>query len=125
VEAWTVQRMSVQLDLRRIAELQGLMGTELGEIIASLVQSMSRAIEQLEAALAAGELERAAYAAHQARNDALMVGAAELQRSLADVEATSRESRLELARENMKRLREIWPITRDQLERAADEPDGA
>jgi HPt (histidine-containing phosphotransfer) domain-containing protein len=107
------------LDRKRIAELGEVIGADLGRVIDSLCESISAAIDDADAALASGELPRAAYAAHRCRNDALMVGALQLQEALAAVEAASRRDQLEQARQAMVRVHDIWPSTRDELAHAA------
>lgn len=111
--------MGVYLDLKRIAELQALMGTDLEGIAAMLLTSMSGAIEQVEVALADGQFDRVTQAAHLCRNDALMVGAGQLQEALSELEAAARDSELARARLALDRLSEVWPATREELARAA------
>jgi HPt (histidine-containing phosphotransfer) domain-containing protein len=111
--------MSDYFDLSRINELKDLMGSEVGPIVASMLVSMTGAIEEVEAALAAGELDRATRAAHAARNDALMLGAGPLQRALSDLEAATRRLDEAQARVALERLREIWPATRAGLAAAS------
>ena len=111
--------MTIQLDRRRIAELESLIGAEIGGVLQFLIQSMSTAVEQAERTLADGQLERTASAAHRCRNDALMVGAAELQSALSELELAARRGQLEPARVAMGQVRELWPATLSELERAA------
>jgi HPt (histidine-containing phosphotransfer) domain-containing protein len=111
--------VSSRLDHTRIAELEDLIGPDLGPTLRSLEQSISNAIDDADGALAAGELGGAAYAAHRCRNDALMVGALQLQEALAALETAVRSRELEPARVAMAHIREIWPATRDELARAA------
>ena len=59
--------MSEYFDLSRIAELQDLLGADAEAILASMLASMTTAIEGVETAIGAGELERATQAAHRAR----------------------------------------------------------
>jgi HPt (histidine-containing phosphotransfer) domain-containing protein len=108
----------VQLDLERVAKLESILGSELPDIVASLVTSMSARIAQLEEALADGRLQDATQAAHGCRNDALMVGAQPMLAALTELEDASRGDRLEEARAAMQRLRDVWPETRDELQRA-------
>lgn len=117
-------RIGVQLDLTRIVELQEVLAADLPEIIDSLVQSSSSAITRIEAAIAAGDLEAAARAVHQARNDALMFGANQLLDTLAQLEQAARGGRLEGSVAALERLRLIWPEVRRELERLAREPTG-
>jgi hypothetical protein len=115
---------SVELDLERVSRLEQVLGTELSDIIGSLVRNMADTIGQLERALDAGRLEHATQAAHLCRNDALMVGARPLLETLGDVESAAREHQLEPAREALARVREVWPSTRDELERVAGTTPG-
>lgn len=107
--------MSDYFDLARIDELKDLMGSEVGPIVASMLGTMTGAIEEVEAALAAGDLDRATRAAHAARNDALMLGAGPLQRVLTELEAAGRKFDEVEARAALERLRKIWPATRAGL----------
>jgi HPt (histidine-containing phosphotransfer) domain-containing protein len=109
----------VELDLERVAKLESLLGADLPEIVGSLVASMSTQIARVEEALAAGRLQDVTEAAHRCRNDALMVGAQPLLAALTDLETASRSARQGSANQAMKRLREVWPETRDELMRAA------
>ena len=108
----------VELDLERVAKLEGILGSDLPEIVGSLVKSMDTRIEQAEQALADDRLKDAVQAAHGCRNDALMVGAQPMLAALSELEDASRASRLEDAHEAMRRLREVWPETRDELQRS-------
>ena len=66
--------MSAEFDMGRITELQEVMGTDARTIVASMLASMTSAIDEVETALAAGHLDRVTQAAHRCRNDALMLG---------------------------------------------------
>jgi HPt (histidine-containing phosphotransfer) domain-containing protein len=114
---------SVPLDRQRIAELGQMIGPDLGRVLDSLCQSISSAIQDAGEALTAGDPAAAAYAAHRCRNDALMVGALQLQEALGALETASRRRELEPAREAIERVREIWPATRDELTEAARSAD--
>jgi hypothetical protein len=111
--------MSDHFDLARIAELQEAMGSEAGAIVASMLVSLTGAIEEVEAAVAAGALDRATQAAHSARNDALMLGAGQLQRALSELELAARAGDGARTRAALVRIREVWPSTRDELEAVA------
>jgi HPt (histidine-containing phosphotransfer) domain-containing protein len=108
----------VELDLERVAKLEGILGSDLPEIVDSLVQSMAARIEQAERALADNRLLDVVQAAHGCRNDALMVGAQPLLAALNELEDAGRGDRLLDAQAAMERLRDIWPETRDELQRA-------
>ena len=111
--------MSAQLDASRIAQLRLAMGSELEGVADRLSQSMSSAVEELEAALRAGELQRARQIAHLFRNDALSVGARGLFEPLERIESAARDSQPEAARRAMDELGQAWPATRAELERLA------
>ncbi len=111
--------MAAPLDPKRIAELEDLLGADFGSLIDSLEQSIATALEDASTALAAGDLAAAAFAAHHCRNDALMVGAAELQRQLAELEAAARGDDVATARTAITRARQLWPQAREQLVRTA------
>ena len=108
----------VELDLERVAKLENILGSDLREILASLVASMSARVEQAEQALADDRLQGVIQAAHGCRNDALMVGAQPMLAALNELEDAGRDDRLQDAQAAMERLRDIWPETRDELQRA-------
>ena len=110
---------SEYFDLSRIYELKDLMGSEVGPIVASMLATMTGAIEEVETALAASDLDRATRAAHAARNDALMLGAVPLQQALSDLEAATRLLDEARARAALAQLRKIWPATRAGLAAAS------
>ena len=107
--------MSEYFDLSRIAELQDLLGADAQTILASMLASMTTAIEGVEAAIAAGDLDRATQNAHRARNDALMLSADPLQQALTDLETATRGGDDTAARTALERLQEVWPPTRAGL----------
>jgi HPt (histidine-containing phosphotransfer) domain-containing protein len=107
--------VSDYFDLRRIHELKELMGSEAGSIVASMLVSMTAAIEDLQAAMSAGRLDQAVQPAHACRNDALMLGASRLQQALAELEAAARQSDEPRACSALEQIRQIWPATRDGL----------
>ncbi|MGZ4266930.1 MAG: Hpt domain-containing protein [Solirubrobacteraceae bacterium] len=108
----------MELDLERVAKLESILGSQLPEILASLVGSMSGRIAQAEQALADDRLQDVTQAAHGCRNDALMIGAQPMLAALNDLEDASRGNRLQDAHAAMQRLRDVWPETRDVLQRA-------
>lgn len=107
--------MSAYFDLTRVTQLEEIMGTEARSIVASMLSSLTKAIERVESAMADGRLEPVVEAAHSARNDALMLGAGALQEALRDLEAAARDADVPEARKALERLREVWPPTRDEL----------
>lgn len=111
--------MAGPLDPKRLAELQEVIGPDFASTLESLAQSIASAIEDAESALSAGDLSATAYAAHRCRNDALMVGAAQLQQVLAALESAARSRDLERARALLDPVRNLWPGAREELGRAA------
>jgi HPt (histidine-containing phosphotransfer) domain-containing protein len=107
--------VSAYFDPARIAELQDALGADTQAILSSMLTSMTVAIEQLEAAVAAGELEQAIQAAHRARNDALMLSAARLQAALTELEAAARDADEPRTQDALERVRAVWPPTREEL----------
>jgi hypothetical protein len=107
--------MSEYFDLTRIEELQTVLGADTDKILGSMLASMTQAVEQAQRAVATGELGDATGPAHRARNDALMLGADQLQTALTDLEAASRDFDAARAAAALERLREVWPPTRDEL----------
>jgi hypothetical protein len=110
--------MTTYFDLDRIAELQEVMGARAGKIVASMLRAMTAAIDEVEAAFAAGELDRVTQAAHLCRNDALMLSAKPLLVALTALEAATRDHDESRAREALEQLRAVWPATREQLAEA-------
>jgi HPt (histidine-containing phosphotransfer) domain-containing protein len=114
--------VSDYFDLTRINELQDILGADTQAILASMLDSMTRAIERLEAAMAADALDDATQAAHRARNDALMLSASRLQLALTDLEEAARAGDATSAGAAFARVREVWPPTRDGLAASVDLP---
>jgi HPt (histidine-containing phosphotransfer) domain-containing protein len=108
----------VELDLERVAKLESILGSDLPDILSSLVASMAARIAQAEEALTDGRLQDLTQAAHGCRNDALMVGAQPMLGALNELEDASRADRLEDARGAMQRLLDVWPETRAELQQA-------
>jgi HPt (histidine-containing phosphotransfer) domain-containing protein len=114
--------VSDYFDLTRIVELQDALGPDAESILGSMLRSMAAAIEQIEPALAAGELDEATQAAHRARNDALMLSARPLQEALTELEAATRDYDSARAATALERVQDIWPPTRDELAASANPP---
>jgi HPt (histidine-containing phosphotransfer) domain-containing protein len=109
-------------DLERIGELEDVMGADASAIVSSMLESMTVAIDEVEQAMAAGQLDRATRAAHRCRNDALMLGARQLLAALTDLEAAARETNEAEAGAALERVRRVWPPTRDELVAGANPP---
>jgi hypothetical protein len=110
--------MTTYFDLERIAELQDVLGAEAGTIVASMLRNMTAAIDEVEAAFGAGDLDRATQAAHLCRNDALMLGAKPLLDALTALEVATRNQDESRARVALDELRAVWPATRERLAEA-------
>ena len=108
--------MNSDLDLARLAELQDLLGTQLSEIVATLLNELSRALRDIDAALAGRDLNAAALAAHAARNSALMIDAQPVLGYLEELETSAREGDAAAASGANERLRASWPALRERLE---------
>jgi hypothetical protein len=111
--------MSAYFDLKRIEELQSVLGADTENILASMLASMTKAIELAETAVVAGELADATGPAHRARNDALMLGAEQLLTALTELEAATRAFDEARAAAALERVREVWPPTRHELAQVA------
>lgn len=114
--------MSSYTDLEQIRRLQEVMGSDARDIVASMLGSLTRAIEQVEAAIKAGELDGATRAAHAARNDAMTLGARQLLEALTDLEAATRDWDAPRAGAALERVQAVWPPTRDELRGATNPP---
>jgi hypothetical protein len=108
--------VEAELDLRRLAELQERLGAELPEIVATLVEEITRAVSEIEAGIASGDLAGAALAAHAARNSALMLDARPMLDSLSEIESGARSHDVGLARSGLDGVRAAWPALRRRLE---------
>jgi hypothetical protein len=114
--------VSSELDLERLTELQGLLGTELPEIVKTLLSELHRAFADIDRALAHDELPAAALAAHAARNSALMIDARPVLGALAELEASARRQDAAATLAANQRLHEAWPALQRRLELAAAGP---
>jgi HPt (histidine-containing phosphotransfer) domain-containing protein len=103
-------------DLEQIRRLQEVMGSDAAGILAPMLAGMTETIEEVEAGVAAGDLDRAVRAAHSARNDALVLGARPLLDALTELEAAGREYDSAGAGAALERVRVVWPPTRAELE---------
>ncbi len=114
--------MSDYIDLGRIGELEEVMGTDAVAIVSSMLDNMTAAIDEVERAVAAGDLDRATSAAHRCRNDALMLGAQRLLTALTDLETATRSADQDGAGTALEGVRLVWPPTRDELAAGANPP---
>jgi hypothetical protein len=93
------------------------MENDFEQIVAELERSMTALIERIELTTSSGELESAARAAHECRNDALMVDAQELFGALTTLENAAYKGRGAAAKDALRRVRAVWPATRAALRR--------
>jgi HPt (histidine-containing phosphotransfer) domain-containing protein len=112
--------MSSYIDLEQILRLQGVMGSDAGAIVTTVLTSMTDAIEEIENGMAADDFDRVTRAAHRCRNDALALGARPLLRALTDLEAAGRDYDAARASQALIRVHEVWPPTRDELAASAN-----
>jgi HPt (histidine-containing phosphotransfer) domain-containing protein len=112
--------MTSYIDLEQVIRLQGVMGPDVASIVAPMLAGMIEAIDEIEAAMSAGDLDRVTRAAHRCRNDALVLGARPLLKTLTELETASREYDAARVAEALTHLREVWPPTRDELATAAN-----
>ena len=110
-----------RVDRERVIQLEEILGMELAKVVSSLVASVDLELDNIDQALTAGRPEDAVHPAHRARNDGLMVGAGPLLAALTEVETASSRGELEPARAALQRVREVWPETREELERCVSE----
>jgi hypothetical protein len=115
--------MEPELDLKRLRELQRRLNAELPAIVRTLLDELTRAIDEIEAAMARGDLAAVALATHAARNSGLMLDARPLLGALADVETGARDHDRDAASAGLGRLRAAWPPLRHRLEAEAVTPE--
>jgi hypothetical protein len=109
--------VNAYFDPARIAQLEEVLGSQASEMVASMLASLTRAIERVEATVDAGEHAAAVQAAHAARNDALMLGAGALQSALSELELAARDEDESRTKAALERVRGVWPPTREELAR--------
>jgi HPt (histidine-containing phosphotransfer) domain-containing protein len=114
--------VSSYYDLEQILRLQGVMGSSAEAIVKTTLTGMTEAIEEIESAAAAGDLDRVTRAAHRCRNDALVLGARPLLKALTELEAAGREYDEARVTEALTHLSEVWPPTRDELAEVGNPP---
>lgn len=114
--------MGDYVDLARIVELEGVVGTDAPAIVSSILDTMIIAIDEVEDALARKDLDRAGRAAHRCRNDALMIGARQLLNALTELEIATRNYHPVRAVAALEDVRVVWPPTRDELAAGANPP---
>ena len=106
-----------ELDLRRLFELQRVLGTDLAEIVGKLVTDIDRAVDQIDSGMASGDPPAVAHGAHAARNSALMLDAHAMLGALGEIEVHARAGDLGGAADGVERLSSTWPAVRSRLQR--------
>jgi hypothetical protein len=121
----------VTLDAVRLGDLAFFSRAELREIAAAMIGDTVEVLGAIEAALAEPTValrehsDELADLAHRGCNDALSVGAAELNAGFAALEAAARRGQLQLAELIVAQLQALWPPTREAIERmTASHPAG-
>lgn len=84
---------TITLDPGRLADLEVFSQAELREVVADMLATTEELLDQLAAAVAEHDLPRVAQAAHRGRNEALSVGAHELDHAFAGLEAAAEDAR--------------------------------
>jgi HPt (histidine-containing phosphotransfer) domain-containing protein len=108
----------VQLDGKRLKDLQVFSPNELEAVGRRAIDSLSQQLDALDRAVAGQDLAAAAEVAHRARNETLLVGARELGEELQSIEDAAREGREQRAGEAIAAARALWPATREAIARA-------
>ncbi len=112
-----LSRVGDELDLTRLLELQRVLGSSMPELLGNLMTDMDRAVDDIDAGLAAGDSKAVALGAHAARNSALMLDARPMLAELAEIESAARAGNLRVAGDGVVRLHSSWPAVRARLER--------
>jgi hypothetical protein len=108
-----------ELDVRRLSELEELLGAERSTIVRTLVSELTAAVARIDAGLECGDLAEVASAAHAARNSALMIDAQPVLRVLRELETCARGEDPAGARTARAGLADVWSRLRRELADAA------
>lgn len=107
------------LDADRLAQLRVFSAAERRAIAKGVASAIIDQLQRLERALASSDLATVADAAHQARNETLLVGARSLTNALADLERAARGGERELARAAAQQVKAIWPAAHAAIDEIA------
>ena len=105
------------LDQSRLVMLRMFTEAERAEIVGGMLATTERLLTSIAGLIEAGDLSHAAEDAHRGRNEALVVGAAELGDAFAALEDAGRKAHSILARAALGRLQALWPPTRTAVRR--------
>ena len=107
----------IALDQHRLEALTIHTESELIELTEGVLHSTSEIVEAVTAGVEREDLPAVAQAAHRGRNEALLVGAGELDAGFAKLEAGARSGQLDAVRDAAESIRMLWPQTRAAIER--------
>jgi hypothetical protein len=107
----------IELDRARLEALALFNQTELREITVGVIRGASDALVAIAAGIETGDLAAVAQAAHRGRNEALVVGARDLDRAFGSIEVAARVGQLHDLLEAAKTIQAVWSRTRVALER--------
>jgi HPt (histidine-containing phosphotransfer) domain-containing protein len=107
----------IELDRGRLEALTVFSADELSEIAEGVIQGTVEMIDAIDTALGRDDLPAVVQAAHRGRNEALLVGARELEGAFSAVEAAARRGQLEALTEAIESIGAVWPETRSAIER--------
>ncbi len=107
---------TIILDPGRVADLEVVFSdAELGEMVAQMMATTEDLLDRLAVALAQHDVHGVTEAAHRGRNEALSVGARELDGAFAALETTAHDARQASA--ELEAVRALWPATRAAIGR--------
>ena len=104
------------LDRSRLDAIGAHLGQTAADVAATLRDELERALDAVDAGVAAGDADAVALAAHAARNSALMIVARPTLAALDELEHAARIGDLETAAVAAGQLRDRWVALRVQLE---------
>lgn len=111
---------AVTLEAARLADLEVFDPAERGELVAGVIARTEALLREISEILAGGALAELTEAAHRGRNEALSVGARELDLAFARLETAANDGQPGSAQETVGRLQALWPPTREAIGRIAD-----
>lgn len=110
----------VALDAERLAQLRVFDQSEVREIAAGSVAAIAKQLKLIDAALGASDHSSAAEAAHNARNEVLVIGALRLGEAFARLEQAARRGDGAGAGAAAREAGAAWPATRQAIMQFAD-----
>jgi hypothetical protein len=107
----------IKLDHARLEALTLFSDDELREIVDGVVASVADVRREIDAGMTVGDLAAVAQAAHRGRNEALLVGARELDAAFAAIEAAARHGRSADVHAGVATVADLWPPTSSAIGR--------